>query len=280
MTQTIDARKLTHIDRIDFLRGWQSVKGYVGDIDTAQPWCKPWTWDDPIITVDGVTPEQWGASHCERHRRDVEDDWNRRAKDDDYRRYVYPRTITGAAMDAQPDDDSEKLTIFDRLKPYDGLQWLSNFADVYELIYDRTVMTFSVNLTYKSDDRFVTRIVQEPVNGCGWQLIFEFLNDAEEVTWGIRWDNRSQLDDAIAKSMHFLLTLEFGKSEKPTDSMIWWSRDFWSLRSILLVPEAINDDEPFGLRHSQTIELVCLAMQDVLTLFDEADLPTWNCRHP
>lgn len=273
MTQTIDARTLTHIDRIDFLRGWQSVKGYIDDIDGPQPWCKPWTWDNPNITVDGTTPEQWGASHCQRHRRDVEDDWNRSAEEDDYERYV-----SSSAMDAQPDDDSEKLAIFDRLRPYDALQWLSDFADVFELIYDRTVMTFSVNLTYKSDGRFVTRIVQEPVNGCGWQLIFEFLNDAAEVTWGIRWGNRAQEDEAIAKSMHFLLTLEFGESEKPTDSMVWWSRDFWSLRSILLKPEAISEAEPFGLRHSQSIELVCLAMQDVLTLFDEADLPTWNCR--
>lgn len=84
MTQTIDARTLTHIDRIDFLRGWQSVKGYIDDIDGPQPWCKPWTWDNPIITVDGTTPEQWGASHCQRHRRDVEDDWNRSAEEDDY----------------------------------------------------------------------------------------------------------------------------------------------------------------------------------------------------
>ena len=274
MTQTIDARTLTHIDRIDFLRGWQSVKGYIDDIDGPQPWCKPWTWDNPIITVDGTTPEQWGASHCQRHRRDVEDDWNRSAEEDDYERYV-----SSSAMDAQPDDDSEKLAIFDRLRPYDALQWLSDFADVFELIYDRTVMTFSVNLTYKSDGRFVTRIVQEPVNGCGWQLIFEFLNDAEEITWGIRWDNRSERDESIAKSMHFLLTLEFGESEKPTDSMIWWSRDFWSLRKILFDPEPIIDDEPFGLRHSQTIPLVCLAMQDLLTLFDEADLPSWNYRH-
>ena len=166
MTQILDARTLTHIDRIDFLRGWQSVKGYVGDIDTAQPWCKPWTWDDPIITVDGVTPEQWGASHCERHRRDIEDEWNRRARADDYRRRILPRSAANSTQDAPPDDDSEKLAIFDRLRPYDALQWLSDFADVFELIYDRTVMTFSVNLTYKSDGRFVTRIVQEPVNGC------------------------------------------------------------------------------------------------------------------
>ena len=34
-------------------------------------------------------------------------------------------------MDAQPDDDSEKLTFFDRLRPYDALQWLSSFTDVY-----------------------------------------------------------------------------------------------------------------------------------------------------
>ena len=280
MTQTIDARKLTHIDRIDFLRGWQSVKGYVGDIDEPQPWCKPWTWNNPTITVDGVTPEQWGASHCERHRRDIEDEWNRRARADDYRRRIFPRSAANSTKDAPPDDDSEKLAIFDRFRPCDALRWLSSFADVYELIYDRTVMTFSVHLTYKSDGRFVTQIVQEPVNGCGWQLIFEFLNDAEEITWGICWDIRSQKDEAIAKRMHFLLTLEFGESETPTDSMIWWSRDFWSLRSILLTPEEINDDETFCLRHSQAMPLVCLAMQDVLTLFDEADLPTWNYRHP
>lgn len=53
-----------------FIAGWEGAGGYMDDLDSPRPWCCPWLYTD--ITVDGDTPEQWGASYWAQSQEEVE----------------------------------------------------------------------------------------------------------------------------------------------------------------------------------------------------------------
>lgn len=56
----VDLSTLTEEQRDEFVDGWMSVGGYVGDMDSPSPWCFPWYWCEDFVTFEGSTPYEWG----------------------------------------------------------------------------------------------------------------------------------------------------------------------------------------------------------------------------
>ena len=56
----VDLSTLTEEQKDEFVDGWKSVGGYVGDMDSPSPWCCPWYWCENFATFDGSTPYEWG----------------------------------------------------------------------------------------------------------------------------------------------------------------------------------------------------------------------------
>lgn len=63
MKVKIDTSKFTEEQENKFIEGWESAGGTTSDLedDSPNPWCCPWYWN-PVIEVEGTTPEEWGAS--------------------------------------------------------------------------------------------------------------------------------------------------------------------------------------------------------------------------
>lgn len=59
--QTINTKEFTTEQETAFIKGWEESGGYMGDADSPNPWCCPWYWQEEI-TVEGESPEEWGAS--------------------------------------------------------------------------------------------------------------------------------------------------------------------------------------------------------------------------
>lgn len=58
--------------RDDFVDGWRSAGGYIGDVgDVDCPWCMPWTYAGEI-KVNGGNAYEWGAYYWQSARGDVE----------------------------------------------------------------------------------------------------------------------------------------------------------------------------------------------------------------
>ena len=72
--KVIDPAELNEGQRADFIAGWTDAGGYVGDIDTPQPWCAPWTWTHELEVV-GANPYEWGADHCKAIQEEAEASW-------------------------------------------------------------------------------------------------------------------------------------------------------------------------------------------------------------
>ena len=68
----VDTRKFTETEENRFIEGWESAGGITSDLeDSPTPWCCPWYWD-PIIEVEGNTPEEWGADWWKQCKTEVE----------------------------------------------------------------------------------------------------------------------------------------------------------------------------------------------------------------
>ena len=70
----IDTTTFTESQQNAFVEGWERAGGPTDDCEegVSTPWCCPWYWN-PIITVNGNTPEEWGASWWEQCREEVEE---------------------------------------------------------------------------------------------------------------------------------------------------------------------------------------------------------------
>lgn len=67
----VDTTKFTEAEENRFIEGWSNAGGTTEDLDTPNPWCCPWYWE-PIIEVEGNTPEEWGADWWRQCREEVE----------------------------------------------------------------------------------------------------------------------------------------------------------------------------------------------------------------
>lgn len=58
----VDTTKFTYEEQVRFIDGWSGAGGITSDLeeDSPAPWCCPWHWE-PVIRVNGSTPEEWGA---------------------------------------------------------------------------------------------------------------------------------------------------------------------------------------------------------------------------
>ena len=74
LAKTIDPAELTESQKNDFIAGWKDAGGYVGDIETPQPWCAPWTWTRELEVV-GADPYEWGVDHCKTIQEETEASW-------------------------------------------------------------------------------------------------------------------------------------------------------------------------------------------------------------
>lgn len=61
---------LSDQDKEAFIAGWESVGGYIGDIDSPTPWCCPWLYAT-AIDVEGETIEEMGADYWEQCREEI-----------------------------------------------------------------------------------------------------------------------------------------------------------------------------------------------------------------
>ena len=61
----------TEEQRDAFVEGWESAGGFMGDLETPNPWCCPWDWSDEI-EVEGEAPEEWGADWWRQNRAEIE----------------------------------------------------------------------------------------------------------------------------------------------------------------------------------------------------------------
>lgn len=60
MTKTINTVAMTEEQRAAFIKGWENAGGYMGDVESAAPWCAPW-YSYETIEVEGETFEEMGA---------------------------------------------------------------------------------------------------------------------------------------------------------------------------------------------------------------------------
>lgn len=61
---------LSEQDKEAFIAGWESAGGYVGDMDSPNPWCCPWLYAT-AIDVEGETLEEMGADYWEQCREEI-----------------------------------------------------------------------------------------------------------------------------------------------------------------------------------------------------------------
>lgn len=45
---TLNLATLTEEQKDAFVEGWENAGGFMGDLDTPNPWCCPWDWNDEI----------------------------------------------------------------------------------------------------------------------------------------------------------------------------------------------------------------------------------------
>lgn len=45
---TLNLATLTEEQKDAFVEGWENAGGFMGDLETPNPWCCPWDWTDEI----------------------------------------------------------------------------------------------------------------------------------------------------------------------------------------------------------------------------------------
>lgn len=68
---TLNLKSLTEEQRDDFVEGWENAGGFMGDLETPNPWCCPWDWTDEI-EVEGETLEEMGADWWRQNKAEIE----------------------------------------------------------------------------------------------------------------------------------------------------------------------------------------------------------------
>lgn len=68
---TLNLKSLTEEQRDDFVEGWENAGGFMGDLETPNPWCCPWDWTDEI-DVEGETLEEMGADWWRQNKAEIE----------------------------------------------------------------------------------------------------------------------------------------------------------------------------------------------------------------
>ena len=70
---TLNLKLLTEEQKDAFIEGWENAGGLTDDLETPNPWCAPWFWNDEIeIEVEGETPEEWGADWWRQNKAEIE----------------------------------------------------------------------------------------------------------------------------------------------------------------------------------------------------------------
>lgn len=46
--KTLNPKTLTEEQRDAFIEGWKNAGGLTDDLETPNPWCAPWFWNDEI----------------------------------------------------------------------------------------------------------------------------------------------------------------------------------------------------------------------------------------
>lgn len=69
--KTLNLETLTEEQQKAFVEGWKNAGGFMGDLETPDPWCAPWFWNDEI-QVQGETPEEWGADWWRQNKAEIE----------------------------------------------------------------------------------------------------------------------------------------------------------------------------------------------------------------
>ena len=73
--RTIDTADLSEEEQEQFIKGWESVGGYSGDLDESPaPWCCPWYHGNTVITVKGSTPKEWGVDWWSQCNHEIEEE--------------------------------------------------------------------------------------------------------------------------------------------------------------------------------------------------------------
>lgn len=62
---------MTENDRADFVDGWEAAGGVMNDIESATPWCAPWTYQREA-NFAGANPREWGAEWWAQNRAEIE----------------------------------------------------------------------------------------------------------------------------------------------------------------------------------------------------------------
>lgn len=68
---TLNLKTLTEEQQKAFIEGWENAGGLTDDLETPNPWCAPWFWNDEI-EVEGETPEEWGADWWRQNKAEIE----------------------------------------------------------------------------------------------------------------------------------------------------------------------------------------------------------------
>lgn len=69
--KTLNLATLTEEQKDAFVEGWKNAGGLTDDLETPNPWCAPWFWNDEI-EVEGETPEEWGADWWRQNKAEIE----------------------------------------------------------------------------------------------------------------------------------------------------------------------------------------------------------------
>jgi hypothetical protein len=70
----IDTNNFDDKQREEFVEGWENSGGYMEDTESSAPWCCPWTHCNTEISVEGSTPQEWGASWWQQNREEIEEE--------------------------------------------------------------------------------------------------------------------------------------------------------------------------------------------------------------
>lgn len=66
-------KSLTDEQQAAFIEGWENAGGFMGDLETPNPWCCPWDWTDEIeVEVEGETLEEMGADWWRQNKAEIE----------------------------------------------------------------------------------------------------------------------------------------------------------------------------------------------------------------
>lgn len=68
---TLNLKTLTEEQQAAFIEGWENAGGFMGDLETPNPWCCPWDWTDEI-EVEGETLEEMGADWWRQNKAEIE----------------------------------------------------------------------------------------------------------------------------------------------------------------------------------------------------------------